>query len=171
MKKIARKSPSHLRKAPKNASSPQYLSLRRKRESYLSLMTLSMALRRTGDIAETAGAIPFNPYQATGNAAYPKLCLRWMATTTARCPRRAAQRDREREQPMSDKIEELDRAMRGEVEDLIKRVTTLLPRDDAIVFLYGMAEHATQAMSALEDDASNARQDIIDGLADGARHT
>ena len=50
-----------------------------------------------------------------------------------------------------DKIWKLECALRAEVEDLINRAVASLPRDDAIVFLYGMAEDATVAMMARED--------------------
>ena len=65
---------------------------------------------------------------------------------------------------MKDRIEDLDAALRADVEALIKRAIASLPRDEAITFLFGMAEDATLAMSDLEDAQIDARQDVIDGL-------
>lgn len=45
-----------------------------------------------------------------------------------------------------DKIEEQDRALRAEAADLIRRAIASLPREDAITFLDGLAEDATNAV-------------------------
>ena len=69
---------------------------------------------------------------------------------------------------IDDDIWKLDCALRADVEALIKRAIASLPTDEAITFLYGMHEAAGLAMSELEDEQRNARQDVIYGLLDQA---